>query len=557
MIKLLVKSIKSVNINVKKIYLLSLLSAVFEMTAYANLALIINILNNKKLNLQFQKIINYDLNIIDLSITLIILFFFKSFFQIYTNYLAGKETWNSRSIVSQKLLNKYAMLDYDWIIQKKFGDLVNIITIETNRFSQFIKIHFELITKLILIMILLSFLLLNYFYYTLTIIIINIIIFLLLKNKISNFSKNIGDQRLIITQEHTNAVTNFFSSLEEAKIWNFEKKLCENYLFIGNKFSEIYRKYQFYPTLIVPIIEVVLIFVIFSFFIFVKKYDLLTSNLISNFVIILIVSIRIFQQSANLLASIMKIKSLNPSVNFILHELSNSNNRKKISNLNLVNEKIENIKIRNLNFSYKNNSIFQNANVEFLANSINVILAETGAGKSTLLNLITGLLSNYSGNIHINGKELKKLDKETYQNKISYVVQSPFMINDTVENNININSNTIDENKFNFATNISGVSNFINEKKKKFKTVIEEKNRNFSLGQIQKIALARAVYRDPDIFILDEFTSAMDIQTQKEIIKNINKLKKNKIIIIVTHRLEILDIADNIYRIKDKKIFRQ
>lgn len=557
MVKLLIKSIKSAKIEVKKIYLVSLISAIFEISAFATLALIIDVLNNKNLNLPFQKIIDFNLNIIDLSIIVIGLFFFKSFFQILTNYLSGKETWKSRSVIAQKIIKKYALLDYELIIQNKFGNLVNSITIETNRFSNFIKLHFDLINKAVLIIILLSFLLFNYFYFSLIIILFNVVLFLLIRNKITDFSKNIGDQRLLITREHTNKVTNIFNSLEESKIWNFENKLFENYIFIGNNFSEISRKYQFYPTIIVPLIELLLIFVIFTFFIFAKKYDLLTNNLISNFVIVLIISVRIFQASAHFLTSIMKIKSSAPSANFIIQELADTKDNKKISNLDLMNTKIENIKVENLNFKYQNKIIFEDANVEFYQNSINIILAESGSGKSTLLNIITGLLSNYEGKIQINSKELKNIDKKTYQKRISYVVQSPFMTNDTVENNININSQTIDKNKFNFAINLSGVNNFIDEKPKKFQTIIEDKNKNFSLGQVQRIALARAIYRDPDIYILDEFTSAMDIQTQKEIIQNVYKLKKNKIIIIVTHRLEMLEIADNIYHIKDKRIFKK
>ena len=148
---------------------------------------------------------------------------------------------------------------------------------------------------------------------------------------------------------------------------------------------------------------------------------------------------------------------------------------------------------------------------------------------------------------------LSELNKENYLSKIAYVSQNPYMLNDTIENNININLEKINFEKFKKATKLSLVEDFISREDLNYQTILDEDGRNFSQGQIQRISLARAIYRSPDVYLFDESTSALDEENQKKIIENIKLIKENSIVIVVSHRLEILKIADNIYEIKDKQ----
>ena len=107
--------------------------------------------------------------------------------------------------------------------------------------------------------------------------------------------------------------------------------------------------------------------------------------------------------------------------------------------------------------------------------------------------------------------------------------------------------------KFKKATKLSLVEDFISREDLNYQTILDEDGRNFSQGQIQRISLARAIYRSPDVYLFDESTSALDEENQKKIIENIKLIKENSIVIVVSHRLEILKIADNIYEIKNKQ----
>ena len=116
-----------------------------------------------------------------------------------------------------------------------------------------------------------------------------------------------------------------------------------------------------------------------------------------------------------------------------------------------------------------------------------------------------------------------------------------------------INLEKINLDKFKKATKLSLVEDFISKENLNYQTILEENGRNFSQGQIQRISLARAIYRSPDVYLFDESTSALDEENQQKFIENIKLIKENSIVIVVSHRLEILKIADNIYEIKNKQ----
>ena len=413
-----------------------------------------------------------------------------------------------------------------------------------------------MISKIILSIILLFFMFNYNFKYSIILIIINLFLVSIFLKRIINFSKRIGSSRLSVTQNHTLKITNIINSIVEAKIWKFEDRLNSDYKKIGSEFSDINQKNAFYPSLVVPLVEFLIIFSVSIIFLYFFFYGDLKTELIVEFIILLIITLRMFQASAAIITSLMRTKSLYPSISFLLNEIKHENN----PNLNLeykkdINDSIDELSINNITYGYeKDNKIFENASINFKKNTVNVIIAKSGAGKTTFFNILAGLIQMDQGEILINKTlNLSELNKENYLSKIAYVSQNPYMLNDTIENNININLEKINFEKFKKATKLSLVEDFISREDLNYQTILDEDGRNFSQGQIQRISLARAIYRSPDVYLFDESTSALDEENQKKIIENIKLIKENSIVIVVSHRLEILKIADNIYEIKDKQ----
>ena len=344
--------------------------------------------------------------------------------------------------------------------------------------------------------------------------------------------------------------------------FEYIKRYFSNYFFnnsdikIDLKSNSITTLNKYKESWSVTLVEFLIIFSVSIIFLYFFFYGDLKTELIVEFIILLIITLRIFQASAGIITSLMRAKSLYPSISFLLNEIKYENNQ----NINLeykkdINDSIDELSINNITYGYeKDNKIFENASINFKKNTVNVIIAKSGEGKTTFFNILAGLIKIDQGEILINKTlNLSELNKENYLSKIAYVSQSPYMLNDTIENNININLEKINFEKFKKATKLSLVEDFISRENLNYQTILDEDGRNFSQGQIQRISLARAIYRSPDVYLFDESTSALDEENQKKIIENIKLIKENSIVIVVSHRLEILKIADNIYEIKNKQ----
>ena len=186
------------------------------------------------------------------------------------------------------------------------------------------------------------------------------------------------------------------------------------------------------------------------------------------------------------------------------------------------------------------------------------IIGSSGAGKTTLLDVILGLLTPYSGKVTYNNLDLKDYIYD-WRSQIAYLPQEVFLVNDTIASNIalGIDKDQIDQNKLIKAIKSSQLSEFIDDLPIKTDTVIGERGINLSGGQKQRIALARAFYFERNILIFDEATSSLDYETEKQIINQIELLKKNKTIIIISHRHETIKFVDRVYNSDKGKIIKE
>ena len=151
-------------------------------------------------------------------------------------------------------------------------------------------------------------------------------------------------------------------------------------------------------------------------------------------------------------------------------------------------------------------------------------MGQSGSGKSTLLDIITGLREPKAGEVFLKNYHFK--NKEEYYNKIAYVDQFPYLLDDNLINNITLGTDKIDESMLKKALDYSLTSEFVKNINENLNKSFGEDGKELSGGQKQRIAIARALYRDPDILILDEPTSALDEYTEQKIIENIINLKK-------------------------------
>lgn len=225
-------------------------------------------------------------------------------------------------------------------------------------------------------------------------------------------------------------------------------------------------------------------------------------------------------------------------------------------NRNTVNEeKIQfnnAISFKNIFFKYEDNQnyILKNINVDIKKGTLLGLRGNSGSGKTTFLNVLSGLIKPTDGNLEIDGKVLNEKNIYSWFDLVSYLPQRIYLFNSTIEENILLDK-TINHEELKKIIDIASLTEFIEEKKFDYKEIIAENNDNLSGGQIQRIGIARALVKKPKILILDETTSGMQLEMEKNIIFKIRKNFPEITIILVTHRKESVKICDEVVELSN------
>ena len=213
------------------------------------------------------------------------------------------------------------------------------------------------------------------------------------------------------------------------------------------------------------------------------------------------------------------------------------------------------INLEEISFSYKEKLILKNVSLEIPKGKTIGIIGESGSGKSTLVDLINGLLQPKKGKIKVDGKEISEYLK-SWQKSIGYVGQDIFLIDDSIKANITfgVNFDKIINSRVLEVVNAAQLSSLIEELEFGIETRVGERGVQLSGGQKQRIGIARALYNNPTVLIFDEATASLDNDTEKQVMNSIYDLKKEKTMIIISHRISTLKNCDYVYEIKNGKI---
>lgn len=241
-------------------------------------------------------------------------------------------------------------------------------------------------------------------------------------------------------------------------------------------------------------------------------------------------------------------------------EIENLSASKSLNDKNINTEKVysemQEIRFDNVSFGYGRDSVIENADFTIKKNDFTVISGISGIGKSTLFKLLVGVVPPDSGRIYIKcGDNEYGIDKYM-RGLFAYVPQGNMLFSGTIRDNIRFVNSSAGEAEIMRAAEISCADKFIKELPDGLDTVLLENGHGLSEGQIQRLAIARAVLSDAPILLLDEATSALDEKTEKQVLSNIRELK-NKTCVIISHKAAAFEICDTELRIADKKISMQ
>jgi ABC-type bacteriocin/lantibiotic exporter with double-glycine peptidase domain len=217
----------------------------------------------------------------------------------------------------------------------------------------------------------------------------------------------------------------------------------------------------------------------------------------------------------------------------------------KTDNSKKIDRKISGkIVLKDVSFKYEDDNVLSNINVSIPTNQTVAIVGESGSGKSTLISLITQLNSNFEGSIYIDEYLLPLI--QSYRQQIALVHQEPSLIVATIKENIKIGKPEATDNEIIEAAIKANIHDFIMSLPCQYDTLVDERGLSMSIGQKQRIAIARCIVRDPVIFIMDEPTSSLDLSTERLLMDSLKDFIKSRTTIIVAHRLSTITFADKI-----------
>jgi len=512
----------------------------------------------------FGTLTGKNLVYIGLSVTLII-FLIKSLSLVFNLWQQTKFLRNLQFELTNRLFEYYLKSDYIFFLQNNSAHLYRNLTDLTSTFVSYIKASMVFLGEII-VFIGIAFVLFYVDFLGTTIIlfsvgIVSFLIYVLTIEKISL----LGEQRNIVGGELNKHLLQGMASAKDVKILDREADLIHQVDKNLFKHTRLIQIIQFITGLPRFSFEILMVCT-FSALIFVMidaKKEMI--DIIQYLGIFAVASFRIVPGASRILSSYQHIKYIEPSVKLLLQEFDSKDNSymkrdylpKDLSTpLKFQKE----INIINLSFSYPTRK-------EFLLSKISLtikkgdfvgVIGETGSGKSTLINLLTGLLKPTEGKVEVDELNINE-NLKGWHKKIGYVPQSVYLTDDTIRKNIafGLLEDNIDNNLVQQAVEKASLSQFLDSLPNGLETIVGEKGIRLSGGQQQRIGIARALYRDPEILILDEATSSLDQSTEKAIVESISFLKRKKTLIIITHRLSTVKNCDKIFCVDKGKIIKQ
>ncbi|MDG2397230.1 MAG: ABC transporter ATP-binding protein [Flavobacteriaceae bacterium] len=489
----------------------------------------------------------------------VIIYIIKTIFLIFITFKQNSFITKFAADLTIKLYDLYINQPYSFHLNRNSASLIKNLQVEINLFRSFCM---SIITSVIELALLISIIgtlifiepigaiFVGFFFFA-----FSFLIFQITKSKLKSWGikrENLDEKIQIIFFEGIGGIKDlkilgrqdFYKNLLSINSYS-KARIITNHLTISKM-----------PRYSLELISVLGIAIFISIMLFQDKE---VSEIIITLGVFVAATFRMIPSFNKLIASLQNMKYYTSSIELIFKEF---NKFKKIKGLNKSNKAYSfnsKIEIKDLKYSYSKESkeVLKNVNLTISKGEFIGIVGASGSGKSTLVDLIMGLLTPSKGSINIDGININA-NPSSWQRLIGYVPQSIFLIDDSITNNIafGIPPNKINNKKIEDSVNDSQLKKYIDGLKNGLQTKVGERGIQISGGQLQRIGIARALYNSPEIIILDESTASLDIKTELEVMESIKTFKRNKTILMISHRISSLKDCDHIYEIKNGKIYK-
>ncbi len=548
----------------KLVFIASLVVILFEALGFSIFIPLLDQILNGGTNqfFNFDQIFNYyeidkKYFIGFLLFLIFIIFTIKTVILIIINKFKIRFSATIEKNISNRLVENFLHQEFEDYKKYNNSKINKELILDIGRYCAFIDSSIDLITEIFIMLIIVLLLMLvdpfSTFIIITSLLVVSSLYFILTKKTFNLLGENAqkSENRLI---QSVNEISNLF---KEIKIFDVEQKFLQRFKDSLNarvKHVVNYRINIFLPRVLLELFVISILVTLFFILLYTKNS---TGEVFLILGLLSIASFRIMPSIVKCINSVNIIKYCDASVNIINEKLKNLNvNLKQFEEKNNEeNLKLKNkIQLVNLKFGYKNSpkSLFNKVNIVINKGEHVGIIGPSGSGKSTLLDIIMQFQKEFEGEYLFDELDVKK--NKLYNNKnflknFGYVGQNTELMNDTIRNNIIFSSaeNKTDEKRLEKSIKLTQMKKFIDEQNQGLGNTILDNSFNISGGQKQRLGIARALYSECPILILDEITSSLDETNQEKIMSEIEILKKDgKTIIQTTHNSKHLKYFDKV-----------
>ncbi len=483
-------------------------------------------------------------------------FFLRSIFLIYVNIFRLNYSYKLNISLSKKIHENILSQSILYFTKNKTSTLIQ------HNYNEVGILTGNLVSSVIQIIIDLSFFLMAIFFFikiepTGTMIIgstfflLAIIYIFLIKKHLVNF----GEQRLVNNKKVLNELMQNFTSIKEIKLSKYLDYFVNLLTSAVTKDGRVgvIEKTIYDVTRHIFEFLIVLVFCLLLYYFYFIHGDLKYTVFIMG--IYALAAFRILPLLNRLIIAYQGLKFYLPALKTVNENLK-LENKKEILNSSTEIKFLNKIEIKDLSYKYLESNEFtlKNVNLTINKNDIIGIYGPSGSGKTTLINIIIGLIYPDKGVIEVDGKNINNFLLD-WRNNIAYVTQSFKPRDVSIEENIafGMKDSNLDEKRMSEAIRISQLENWVQNLPQKQKTIISENATNISGGQNQRIAIARAIYKNTDLIVLDEATAGLDNDTEDKFLEFVKKNELKKTFIIISHSKKVLSICNKIFDLTNKK----
>lgn len=487
--------------------------------------------------------------IVSFGVVIVLFFLIRTILNLIYIYKLNEFSSKISSYVSTKLFTKYISMKYLTFTEQNISHMTKTSINESANISYMIVGLLQLVSEVTLAILIYILLLIINWKVTLIISVLLVILGVLFYIVFIKRTKVEGYKRANSLKTMYSILNSSLNNFKTIKIISNEKELINNYKKETLVFADantIHLSYGAFPRFILECISFVLFIISILLLLIFNQGDI--QQYVSIIFLFLLALYRLLPAVNKILGNINNIQYLSPILKDVMADINL--NLEIIGNDDLSFDK--KITIDKLSFTFGEKIVFSDISLDISKNDKIALIGESGVGKSTLINLLLGFLEDYDGKIYIDNTILSSDNLLSFRKKIGYIPQDIYLFDGTVSDNISF-GREYSEQKVVEALKKANIYDVLLEKDG-INTKVGDSGIKLSGGQKQRVGIARALYNDPEIIIMDEGTSALDVNVEKKIMDEIFNISKNKTLIIITHRIDSIKDCNKIFELKNGKI---